>query len=314
MSRIARPGVTLALVVGVGCNALTGVDELERVECVRDCPDDAAIDAARDSATDSARDAATDAATDAGPGDAPTDASDVLADGPDGGDAGDAAARCTNKVLEPPETDVDCGGGVCPACATGKKCGGNADCASKICAGGLCAAPRCDDGAQNGDETGIDCGGATCAPCGTLVWTASGADASISTPKLMGTLKAYAGKRIRIVKVGICGDSDATSGPNRFVAADGAALSFSWAAGQTSVALPGTTTYRLTPTPVVAGTTRGFSYQVVSHLAGVGAAVTVSWDFHADYDGLSCGAADEDGTAFTDAASTVRAWVKYRYE
>lgn len=311
MSRIARGGLALIFVTAAGCNALTGVDDLERVECVTGCGD-AAPEASTDASLDTGRDAA-DAATDAGD-DVATDAlPDALSDVADA-DAGDAAVRCTNKVLEPPESDVDCGGGVCPGCGTGKKCGGNADCASKICAGGVCAAPRCDDGAQNGDETGIDCGGATCAPCGTLVWTASGADASISTPKLMGTLKAYAGKRIRIVKVGICGDSDATSGPNRFVAADTAAMTFSWAAGQTSVALPGTTTYRLTPTPVVAGTTRGFSYQVVSHLAGLGAAVNVSWDFHSDYDGLSCGAADEDGTLFTDAASTVRAWVKYRYE
>jgi hypothetical protein len=64
------------------------------------------------------------------------------------------------------ETDVDCGGGLCPACGDGKGCGTGADCASKVCVDGSCHAPACDDGVQNGDETGIDCGGPTCKkPC-----------------------------------------------------------------------------------------------------------------------------------------------------
>jgi hypothetical protein len=38
------------------------------------------------------------------------------------------------------ETDVDCGGGTCPACAIGKHCKVDGDCASGGCIGGACAA------------------------------------------------------------------------------------------------------------------------------------------------------------------------------
>ena len=43
------------------------------------------------------------------------------------------------------ETDIDCGGGTCPTCATGALCVGNVDCQSGVCAGGVCAAPSCTD-------------------------------------------------------------------------------------------------------------------------------------------------------------------------
>ncbi|MBK7395895.1 MAG: hypothetical protein IPJ34_06200 [Myxococcales bacterium] len=309
MSRLPPSWVLLAFVgasAGVsGCNALTGVSDLEAVDCLTDCVDGGgdgavAVDATPDTRSDTA-DAAAEAATDAADGEVADDAADA------------GAGSCTDKAQNGTESDVDCGGS-CPGCAVGKKCGVAADCLSKVCTAKACVAARCDDGVQNGEETAIDCGGSACAPCGTLLFTAPGTDASITTPKVMGTLKAYAGKRIRIVKVGICGDSDATSGPNRFVATDGAAMSFSWAAGQTTVAIPGTTTYRLAPTPPASGSARGFSYQVVSHLGAVGQPMTVSWDFHADYDGLLCGALDEDGASYSDPASSVRVWLKYRYE
>jgi hypothetical protein len=63
------------------------------------------------------------------------------------------------------ETDVDCGGGACQGCKTGKVCGGNGDCKSGICTNGACAAPTtCTNGAQDGTETDTDCGG-LCAKC-----------------------------------------------------------------------------------------------------------------------------------------------------
>ncbi len=297
-----------------GCNTLTGTTELEAVNhCVSNCPDtrtDVAVDA-KEAGTDAPKptdaDATVDTATEAAT-DATTDVADVTEtiDPPD-------TSSCSNKIKDGTESDIDCGGS-CPGCATGKKCGGPSDCLSKVCTlFGVCGAARCDDGLMNGDETAVDCGGSLCAPCGVQVFSAVGSDATISTPKLMGTLKAYTGKRIRVIKVGICGDSDTNSGPNRYVAADTGTMNFSWAAGQVAVTMPGTTTYRLTPTPV-AGTSRGFTYQVVSHLAGTGNAVTLSWNFHADFDGLFCSAPDEDGTAYADTPSSVRMWVKYQYE
>jgi len=45
---------------------------------------------------------------------------------------------CTDKVKNGLETDVDCGGGICPKCAGGKKCIKPSDCQSGVCSGGSC--------------------------------------------------------------------------------------------------------------------------------------------------------------------------------
>jgi hypothetical protein len=37
------------------------------------------------------------------------------------------------------ETDTDCGGGMCAACAIGQKCFANSDCVTSNCQGGVCA-------------------------------------------------------------------------------------------------------------------------------------------------------------------------------
>ncbi len=75
------------------------------------------------------------------------------------------APTCVDGVKNGSETDVDCGGAVCPKCATGKICSAGSDCASGVCSGGLCAAAACNDGVKNGTETAVDCGGATCPKC-----------------------------------------------------------------------------------------------------------------------------------------------------
>ena len=69
---------------------------------------------------------------------------------------------CGNGVQDPGETGVDCGG-PCPACL-GEACGGDADCQTGYCKGGLCDVPTCNDGIKNGSETGVDCGG-DCSLC-----------------------------------------------------------------------------------------------------------------------------------------------------
>ncbi len=99
------------------------------------------------------------------------------------------APTCMDGVHNGGETDVDCGGGNCPGCATGAGCflstdctvggcsGGicqppcddGSECPSGVCTGGFCRVPNCADGVHNGSETDTDCGGSSpycvrCAP------------------------------------------------------------------------------------------------------------------------------------------------------
>jgi hypothetical protein len=71
---------------------------------------------------------------------------------------------CTDAAKNGTETDVDCGGGVCPKCAPLKKCSVNADCTGGQCSGSVCLA-TCTDAVKNGGETDVDCGGAACPKC-----------------------------------------------------------------------------------------------------------------------------------------------------
>jgi hypothetical protein len=117
---------------------------------------------------------------------------------------------------------------------------------------------------------------------------------------------------VRILKLGICGDADVSSGQQGFRAFDGAAMNFTWGAGQLN---QGNATYVLAPTPATGGgSERGFSYLDVNVLAAPGASVAVEFALRFDWDGRFCSASDENGTSFVDAASTARAWIKYRYE
>jgi hypothetical protein len=79
------------------------------------------------------------------------------------------ASQCSDHQKDGVETDVDCGGGMCPTCGNGKHCMSNTDCTSMACdaASFLCDASQCMDGKQDGAETDIDCGGGTCGGCAT---------------------------------------------------------------------------------------------------------------------------------------------------
>ena len=48
------------------------------------------------------------------------------------------AASCTDGAKNGAETDVDCGGGTCGACAIGKKCSLARDCTTNDCTTGTC--------------------------------------------------------------------------------------------------------------------------------------------------------------------------------
>src|SRR5262245_54170968 len=53
---------------------------------------------------------------------------------------GVCTAPCTDNVHDWSETDVDCGGGICPACGTTQSCGTANDCQSRVCTSGACVA------------------------------------------------------------------------------------------------------------------------------------------------------------------------------
>src|SRR5439155_181355 len=75
------------------------------------------------------------------------------------------APTCSDGVKNGSETDVDCGGGACTACATAKRSLAGSDCQSFNCADGVCCNSAC---------TG------TCQAC-TAAKKGSGSDGSCGT-------------------------------------------------------------------------------------------------------------------------------------
>jgi hypothetical protein len=91
--------------------------------------------------------------------------------------------HCKDNQKDADETDVDCGGVDCPACAPGLHCKKGTDCTTTVCRSGSCGCtyasncpstdlcllgicwPHCKDNQQDVDETGVDCGGADCPLC-----------------------------------------------------------------------------------------------------------------------------------------------------
>ncbi|MBN9163565.1 MAG: hypothetical protein BGO98_17890 [Myxococcales bacterium 68-20] len=66
-------------------------------------------------------------------------------------DAGPAGASCSNGVRDGDETDIDCGGATCPACALGRACVAGRDCVSLACADAKCTNDAgCSDGSREG--------------------------------------------------------------------------------------------------------------------------------------------------------------------
>ena len=50
---------------------------------------------------------------------------------------------CLDGLVNQDETDVDCGGAICPSCGLGASCGVDVDCASSWCSGQVCTQPEC---------------------------------------------------------------------------------------------------------------------------------------------------------------------------
>ncbi|MBQ1266425.1 MAG: lamin tail domain-containing protein [Proteobacteria bacterium] len=94
--------------------------------------------------------------------------------------------HCNDGQKNHEETDVDCGGPLCPACDVGKTCNNSHDCDSRQCVGNKCQekpctevgcsddawcnastgkCESCNDNTKNGTETDVDCGGSRCGSC-----------------------------------------------------------------------------------------------------------------------------------------------------
>ncbi len=85
--------------------------------------------------------------------------------GTGGTGAVDAGPGCGDLQRNGTETDVDCGGGACPACPPGATCVAPSDCTLGSCVADRCQKAECTDATRNGDETDEDCGGPDCPPC-----------------------------------------------------------------------------------------------------------------------------------------------------
>jgi hypothetical protein len=83
---------------------------------------------------------------------------------------------CGDTSKDGQETDTDCGGPDCPACADGKGCKIGQDCVSKVCKTNACQPPACTDGFPNGTESDTDCGGSCPLRCADMKKCNSGTD------------------------------------------------------------------------------------------------------------------------------------------
>ncbi|MBX3199267.1 MAG: hypothetical protein KF894_14135 [Labilithrix sp.] len=69
----------------------------------------------------------------------------------DAGDDAPTGPSCSNGVRDGDETDTDCGGATCPACANGRACAAARDCVSRVCADAKCTNDAgCADGTREG--------------------------------------------------------------------------------------------------------------------------------------------------------------------
>jgi hypothetical protein len=77
------------------------------------------------------------------------------------------ANQCDDRHKDDLESDVDCGGPICPRCAIDQTCLADTDCKSDACDGLFfrCVATQCADHRQDGMESDVDCGGPVCGVC-----------------------------------------------------------------------------------------------------------------------------------------------------
>ncbi len=155
---------------------------------------------------------------------------------------------------------------------------------------------------------------------GQFVWTERVRVTDACVPLSSGNcplsgIPGEAGAGIRIVRLGIGGDADVSSGDMGFRLVGGG-LDFTWTAGQTATPA----TYDLGFTPLATSGdlafARGFAYSAeLDLLALEGASLQVSWIHSMDFDGKYTRATDVLGNTFDDAAfnSSARPWIQFEY-
>ncbi len=94
--------------------------------------------------------------SDAGSSDAGNSDADVW----DAGTSDAGSASCDDQVQNGSETDVDCGGGDCPACGVGMACQQAIDCGSGLCTSGTCAPAPCSTNNGGCDSNAVCSAGA----------------------------------------------------------------------------------------------------------------------------------------------------------
>ncbi len=84
---------------------------------------------------------------------------------PDATEDDGSCETCSDGILNGDETDIDCGGSLCAACAVPGCTDESAHNYNPDATEDDGSCETCSDGILNGDETGVDCGGALCMAC-----------------------------------------------------------------------------------------------------------------------------------------------------
>jgi len=78
--------------------------------------------------------------------------------------------QCDNGVRDWNETDIDCGGGTCPACTSNDACNINSDCTTGFCDTWGTSVEVCNDGIDNDGDGQVDCADSDCANDSFCQW------------------------------------------------------------------------------------------------------------------------------------------------
>jgi len=194
-------------------------------------------------------------------------------------------------------------------CDDGANNGNAPDKCRPACTKPVCGDAIVDTGEQcdDGNKTDNDLCNNSCVK-NVNVWTVV-LNTSKAPTIVAGTIPGVVGKSIVINRIGMCGDSDVSSGDNRFLV-QGGGVDFSFTAGQTATSA----THDL---GVTGPGGAGFTYADVTYTASQGASVTITWDYHNDWDYKPCVATDSEGNAYNDASTaitSVRPWIRYGYK
>jgi len=133
------------------------------------------------------------------------------------------------------------------------------------------------------------------------------------------TISARRGRRIQVKTIGMCGDSDRSSGPNMF-RVYGSGNNFRFGSGRYCSRRRNYRTRGRTSQYWLGclktrryGRRYAFKYQNVNRVFRRSRPAYVRFDYHHDWDGQGCRARAMNGRYYRDRRSSIRYIVKYRY-